>query len=256
MSVTDFVPEPLRGVGRRLLAAAGLLEVFRSLRTKLELELFNRQQNRLTEEQISGIYKRQYHVDADYGLTHSGGSGWKPDSAIKDAHARAVMGTLPGIRKVLVGGCSSGMAVAAFRRLGVDAWGFDISPDLEEIVMPEVRDFVCRGSMLAMPFGPADGFDCLVTTDVLEHVQLKNIERMTDEIGRLDCRWMAHIINHTSMQPDHMTLKPLSWWAVRLSRYYVLRSDLRAPESGDPGIYGLNGDPLHIFTFWERRRKE
>jgi hypothetical protein len=144
------------------------------------------------------------------------------------------------------------MAVAAFRKLGIDAWGFDISSDLDEIAIPEAKPYMRMGSMLDIPFGPEDCFDCLVTTDVLEHVQLKYIDRMFHELARLDCRWMAHIINHASMQPDHMTLKPLKWWAGKAARYYTLRTDIHAKETGNPRVYGLNGDPLHVFTFWER----
>lgn len=250
----QIIPGPLRAAGRSLLNALGLLQWFREGRARLERDLFTLRQNRLTESEIDAIYGELYHEKANYGREDAGDSGWEPDSVIKAAHAAAVLEALPGARKILVGGCSSGMAVLAFRNAGADAWGFDISADLDKMVLPEARPFVRRGSMLDMPFGPEDAFDCLVTTDVLEHVQMKNVGRMMAEMGRLNCRWMAHLINHTSMQPDHMTLKPLSWWARKAAPYYRLLPDLRARETGNPRIYGLNGDPLHVFTFWERVR--
>ncbi len=49
-----------------------------------------------------------------------------------------------------------------------------------------------------------------------------------------------------------MTLKPLKWWAKQVQPYYRFRSDLHTPETGNLRIYGLNGDPLHVYTFFER----
>lgn len=253
MSSTDFIPEGLRRAGRKLLAAAGLLEFFRSARERMDREIFNWKQNRLTQDEVDAIYRLKYHDNANYGPRVQADSGWEPDSVMKAAQAKAVMAVLPGVKKVLVGGCSSGMAVAAFRNIGVDAWGYDVSPDLEKMVIPEVKAYVRRGSMLSMPYTRQDGFDCLLTTDVLEHIQLKNIDRLLSELRRLEFHWMAHIINHTSIQPDHMTLKPLSWWEAKFRGQYNLRKDLHAMDTGNPRIYGLNGDPRHVFTFWEKR---
>lgn len=248
----QIIPDSFRVAGRLLLDTLGLLQRFRDVRARLEREIFTLRQNRLTPSEIDSIYSEVYHLRANYGLASGTDTGWETDEAIKMAHAGAIIGALPGVRKVLVGGCSSGMGVAAFRRLGVEAWGFELSPDLDKIVLPEVKDFVRHGSMLKIPFSASDRFDCFVTTDVLEHIQLKHIDKMIDEIAKLGCKWMAHLINHTSIQPDHMTLKPLSWWAGRAGRHYRLRADIRARETGNPRLYGLNGDPLHVYTFWEK----
>ena len=59
---------------------------------------------------------------------------------IKAEHAKAICSVMPQARKVLVGGCSSGMAVRGFRRLGIDAFGYDISPDLEQMALPDVKE--------------------------------------------------------------------------------------------------------------------
>ncbi len=126
-------------------------------------------------------------------------SDWESDEIIKLAHAKAIIQVLPHIKKVLVGGCSSGMGVLAFRKLGLDAYGFEISPDLDRIVIPEVKAHIRPGSMTDIPFAAMDNFDCLVTTDVLEHVQLKSIKRTVGEMVRLNCQYMAHLINHTAM---------------------------------------------------------
>lgn len=214
--------------------------------------MFTQRQNRLSQDQIEAIYFSQYHEKANYGKFEDNNSGWESDAVIKLSHARAILHILPDIKKVLIGGCSSGMGVLAFRQLGIEAWGFDISSDLERIVLPEVRNYVRRGSMTKIPFEENDHFDCFVTTDVLEHVQVKDVKYMFREMNRLNFRWMAHLINHTAIQPDHMTLKPLTWWEKQAYPFYRLRSDLKALDCGNLRIYGLNGDPLHVYTFWER----
>ncbi len=230
-----------------------LLPYVRKIRKKIDLHLYTLRQNRLTPEQIESIYTAQYHERAHYGkFENEEDSGWEPDAVIKLEHAKAIKHILPHIKEVLVGGCSSGMGVFAFRQLDVQAWGFEISPDMDRIVLPEVKVYVRRGSMINIPFDVNDNFDCLVTTDVLEHVQLKDINRAFREMKRLNCKWMVHLINHTDMRPDHMTLKSLKWWVKQAKPYYRLRTDLQAPESCNPRIYGLNGDPRHVYPFWER----
>jgi hypothetical protein len=143
------------------------------------------------------------------------------------------------------------MAVIAFRRLGIDAWGFDVTPDLQNVVLSEARPFVRCGSLTDIPFAANEQFDLLVTTDVLEHVQLRSISRVARECDRLAFPWMAHLINHTAMTPDHMTLMPLRWW-VRQFPSYRLREDIELTRVDDPRIYGLNGDSEHVYTFWQR----
>ncbi len=214
-------------------------------------ELHTWRQNHLTEEEIKEIYRAQYHQGANYGGT-APTVDWESDEVLKAEHAKAILTVLP-VRKVLIGGCSSGMAVIAFRRLGVEAWGFEFSDDLERIVLPEVKPFVRRGSMTDIPFSAADSFEILMSTDVLEHVQIKQMSKMMGEMRRLRVPWMVHMINHIARTPDHMTLKPLSWWEHRfLGIGYKLRRDLRTPVHSNPRIYGLRGDPDHVYTFWER----
>jgi len=226
----------------------GLLPFMR----KIQYDFFSWRKNRLTQSEIDAIYVAQYHQMAGYGESQETSISWESDDIIKLAHARAIIQTLPDIKKLLVGGCSSGMAVLAFRKLGVDAWGFEISPDLDRIVIPEVKAYIRQGSMTDIPFESSDNFDCLVTTDVLEHIQLKDIKRTVSEMARLNSKYMIHLINHTAMTPDHMTLKPLKWWVNQFKPYYRFCSDLDAKETGNIRIYGLNGDPLHVYKFWEK----
>ena len=242
----------LKAVARITIDILGFLPYVRHIQKRIDCYIHTKRQNRLNPEEIETIYTTQYHKKHHYGRFDVDDSGWEPDAVIKLAHARSIMQVLPHIKKVLIGGCSSGMGIFAFRQINVQAYGFEISPDLDRMVLPEVKDYIRSGSMIDIPFDANDNFDCFLTTDVLEHVQLKNINCAFREMARINCTWMVHLINHTDIRPDHMTLKPLKWWAKQASPYYRLRSDLQAPVSDNPRIYGLNGDPLHVYTFWER----
>jgi len=237
--------EPARRARRFLYVYSGL--------RRLHCEWHTIRQNKLTEPEIEAIYDALYHGKSGYGSSHiPEGSGWRSDEDVKRAHAKALLEAWP-MKKILVGGCSTGMGVLALRELGADAWGFDIAPDLDDIVRSEVRAYVRRGTMTRMPFGPEDAFEALVTTDVLEHVQVRHLGEMFAELRRLGFRRMAHLINHTQISPDHMTLKPISWWERRMRAHgFALRKDIRTKVSDDKRIYGLNGDPEHVYTFWER----
>jgi hypothetical protein len=232
---------------RSILTQAGLIDAFEAVRR----ELFTQRKNLLSLEQIDAIYRRQYHESSNYGIDQPTAE-WESDETIKTAHARAILEVLPQLRKVVIGGCSSGMAVRALRRVGVDAHGFDISPDLEAMVLPDVRSYVREGSLTSIPFSRHYRFDALITTDVLEHVQLRYMPLAVREIAKLQAPYMVHMINHVSRSHDHMTLRPLAWWVKQFAKYYRLRSDLNARVLDNPRIYGLNGDPQHVFTFWER----
>src|SRR5258708_20837078 len=96
-------------------------------------------------------------------------------------------------------------------------------------------------------------FEFLMATEVLEHVQIRQISKRREEMRGLKVPWMAHMINPIARPPDHMPLKPLSWWEQRLLEIgYKLRRDLRTPVQSNRRLYGLCGDPDHVYTFWER----
>lgn len=175
---------------------------------------------------------------------------WEPNEVMKDAQISAVMKVF-SFRKALVGGYTSGMEVLAFRNHEVEAYGFDISNDLYEKAIPQIKDYLRIGTFFSIPYGKDDDFDCLFSVDVLEHVRLKGISLMQAEIDRIGVSRMVHLINHTRTSDDHMTLKSMKWWEKKFNKIGFRKLDIQAPESGNSRIYGLNGDPAHVFTFWE-----
>jgi len=201
-------------------------------------------------QNIKPPIKLEELYDANYLSKH--GYDDAADLRLKEFHAREICRLL-NPRKVLVAGCARGNAVLAFRHLGVEAWGFDIIPGDWPPDHP-LRPYIKLGNILNIPYSRADGFDTLVCTDVFEHLYLRDIPRMINEIYRLGPDWLALIINHDGLSPGHVTLKPLTWWARQLQGRYELAPDLRTALV--PGIYGLDpaaGRPR--FTFWRKCRQ-
>lgn len=204
---------------------------------------------RLTEADVASLYARSYHEERGYTAASD------HEREIKDAHAEFIVRNT-GARKVLVAGCSAGDLLLSLEQRGVEAWGFDISPDLDTLCIPSVRGRVRCGSMTDIPYGPTDGFDALVAVDVFEHVPHRSIQPMVRELDRLGAPHLITLIDHVSLRdPGHVTLMPLPWWRLQLRRAYELRSEQRVRREGLPAVYGLDpSSRTHVLRVWDRAR--
>lgn len=77
---------------------------------------------------------------------------------------------------VLDWGAARGFLVKALRRLGVHAWGYDISEWAVENCDPEVKGFVST----KLQFNSALGYDHVILKDVGEHFTVPDLIRATD----------------------------------------------------------------------------
>jgi len=226
----------LRKYGRITLEKMGLLELF--------LDIFTFYRNIRPLSRLDNIYDCNYISNYGYDSAE--------DLRLKESQAREISRLLSP-RKVLVAGCAQGNAVLAFHHLGIEAWGFDIIPS----ALPEdhfLRTYIKQGSILNIPFSREDHFDTFVCTDVFEHIYLKDIPQMVNEIYRIGADSLALIINHDGLYKGHVTLKPLKWWARQFDGKYRLSDKIKTPLV--PGTYGF--DPAcgrNHFTFWERWNK-
>ncbi len=223
----------VRKITRGVLEKFGLIEVF--------FDIYTWYQNIRPLENINQVYNPEY-------IKNHGYCGDR-DLQTKGFHAREIARLLSP-QKVLVAGCAEGNAVRAFHDLDIEAWGFDIIPSILEDNDP-LRKFLKIGSMSSIPFSSADNFDVFVCTDVFEHIYLKDIPIMIDEIYRLGVDWLALIISHDSISLGHVTLKSLKWYKKQFEGKYQL-----IPETKTmcyPGVYGLDPDVSRSrFSFWKR----
>lgn len=222
-----------RKLGRSILEKTSLLGFF--------FDLISWRRNMWSERKLISIYNREYVSNHGYNT--------EEDYRIKEAHAREIIRLL-NPRKVLIAGCALGNAVLAFRKQGIEAYGFDIIPNLLDMCRSEIKPYIREGSILAIPFNREEDFDVFVCTDVFEHIQIKNIPKMVDEIYRIGVIWIATIICHDGLSPGHVTLKPLSWWERQFKGKFTLCRDIKTDIF--PGIYGLDPAKKAKFTFWRR----
>jgi len=151
--------------------------------------------------------------------------------------------------KALDAGCSAGETVRQLRARGIDAWGFDLCLDLNEIAYPEVRDVLRVGSVTEMPFTPEDGFDTLLALDLFEHIPEHRVPEMVLEIERLHVtQVVAHIALCEFQYPGHQTLRPLSWWDRQMAKSFRRIS----PETAGDVAAAFQGDPSRSLRSYER----
>ena len=132
--------------------------------------------------------------------------------------ATLVKAVFPDHGKLLDAGCAGGAEVLAFRRECVDAWGFDICPDLLDVAYAEVQPFVRIGRMDHVPYSAADGFRTLVSYDVLEHVPIDCVQRFPDELRRLGIQQVACVIANDTISDGHITVQDTAFWVELFAR--------------------------------------
>jgi len=130
--------------------------------------------------------------------------------------ARALSDQVLGVcgpGRVLDAGCGMGLLVRTLLSRGIDAVGMDVAPACVSAGNDAAPGRFVEGSALALPF--ADGsFETVISTDVLEHLEERDIERAIAEMMRVARR---SIFVRVSTEPDrdatwHLTVKPREWW--------------------------------------------
>lgn len=175
---------------------------------------------------------------AEHLSNYSRVGGFRPEIGRPDlfAHWVAGLGTLGSPTpppKVLEVGCAAGDAVAAMRRLGLDAYGLDVSSYILDRAGADVRSYLGHGDLTRIlgnefvtRLAP---FDFIVSKDVLEHVEYREIHFVLADCGRL-CAQQAHIVNtgqHDYQAWDgdttHRIRENLDWW-IRTAEVLGLRA--------------------------------
>jgi uridylate kinase len=94
-------------------------------------------------------------------------------------------------KKCLDVGCGTGIMVKILRRLGVDAYGVEISDDALKLADKSIVPFLQKADILKLPFDK-DEFDLVVTFDVLEHVDRIKINKAINETIRVSKKLILH----------------------------------------------------------------
>jgi SAM-dependent methyltransferase len=174
--------------------------------------LRNRPLSREEKQLVRAFYSGGYHDKWEYTTRHP----WH--RLIADYRAELTRTVFQDTGKVLDGGCAGGEELVALRKLGIEAWGFDMAPDLHEFVYTDAAPFVRIGPMNAIPYSPADGFKTFVSYDVFEHVPVDALERLPDELVRLGITQVACIVSADTESPGHITIQDTAWYEQLFAR--------------------------------------
>ncbi|MFT7536720.1 MAG: SAM-dependent methyltransferase [Hyphomicrobiaceae bacterium] len=196
----------------------------------------------ITDQELVKLYSGEYHKRMNLAVDSDFETNFKKHLLDQVLHL-----VEPG--KVLDAGCSAGESVRQLRTRGIDAWGFDLCPDLSEVAYPEVRDVLRVGSVTKMPFDAIDGFDTLLALDLFEHIPEHRIPEMVAEIERLNVKHVvAHIALCEFQYPGHLTLRPLSWWDRQMGPSFRRIT----PETAGRAATAFKADPSRNLRIYER----
>jgi len=140
-------------------------------------------------------------------------------------------------------GCGPGWSVVAFLMRGKMCQGVESCKYLfdNELRILAGSEIVKQASIVDIPC-PVSSFDMVFCTDVLEHVQEKNVDKAISELVRISKKYIFCTISSWKAQmfPElelHQTVKPREWWEEKFSHYKLKKLDSSGMEvSGGPAF--------------------
>ena len=163
-----------------------------------------------------------------------------------------------GCKTALDAGCGVGNIVRGFLRVGVDAWGFDISHYVVENCDPEIRGRILWGNLVEAETLPKRRYDLVIGYDLLEHVP--NPEASVKNLCNLSRKWIHAKVpdlrgldkeESAKFDPTHITGRSIEWWIHRFEEngfilvfdegYSILKWDqeFALGPTGAPDLHGL-----------------
>jgi SAM-dependent methyltransferase len=170
-----------------------------------------------------GLDFGSYYYAYDCGEPYERSERWL--GFFDEIAARIVSDLAPG--SVLDAGCALGMLVEALRKLGVEAYGVDISEFAIEQADPSIRDHVWQAS-LTDPLPRR--YDLVTCIEVVEHVPGPDAERVIDNLCAASDRILFSSSPFDYGEPTHVNVKQPDQWAEAFARRGFFR-DLDADMS-------------------------
>ncbi|KAF2081170.1 class I SAM-dependent methyltransferase [Flavobacterium sharifuzzamanii] len=133
-------------------------------------------------------------------------------------------------KNVLDAGCGSGDVVRHLLSKGYNARGIELSGSVLKDFANDLlkKGIVQQGSLMKLPFKD-DEFDVIFSSEVLEHIDEKDIPKVIEEFSRV-CSGVVFLT--ISLRPSsnfnkyHINLKPRVWWEnVFLQHSFVKDTD-------------------------------
>jgi len=128
-------------------------------------------------------------------------------------------------KSILDFGCAKGFLVKAFRILGREAMGTDISEYAITNCDPAVKDYCDFPHMVLGKWSNHEYFDYCIAKDVLEHIPELEMQSTLISIRRQSHTLFAviplgkdgrYIAEPNNCDVSHVTCKPIDWWVNQL----------------------------------------
>jgi len=153
---------------------------------------------------------------------------WIPELTIPMAHHIAQKLTIHEGQSVLDFGCAKGYVVKAFRLLGIEAYGVDVSDYAVSQAPQDTRDFVrLVGYDDPIPLlnAKASRYSWIIAKDVLEHISYEALPGLLKRLHAA-CQDMfvivplgdgkRFVVPAYEMDKTHIIREELGWWKARL----------------------------------------
>ena len=176
----------------------------------------------MTKEPYSEDY---FENGEESGLSLYTNYRWLPELTIPLAF-RLIEGLgLTRENTILDLGCAKGFLVRAFRMLGRQAYGADISEYALDHAPPEVKQYLFRinsDGIIPAPDGP---YDWLVAKDTAEHISYDELDAWLKQLTAICCyAFLAiplgengrYVIPAYEQDVSHVIREPLDWWRAKL----------------------------------------
>jgi len=141
-------------------------------------------------------------------------------------------------------GCGTGRFVYWARRLGIEAWGVDISSYALSQTNSEIKEYLKKGDATKkIPFRD-NSFELVVSISLLEHIPESKLALVFGECQRVSKKLILHkIFTKTRFQPPvddptHITVKSLTWWH-RFFRKLKIKESSKFLPKWEPGLFLL-----------------
>lgn len=117
-------------------------------------------------------------------------------------------------------GCGTGLLVYYLRKMGVDAYGVDVSNYAVSKAYPSISRCLLSGSILKLPYSKKS-FDVVTSFNVLEHLPKEQIPKALAECNRVKIHYCLHKVYTTENRwmekfhggdISHISVFPREWW--------------------------------------------
>lgn len=140
---------------------------------------------------------------------------WIPELTIPLAY-RMIKGLeIKETDKVLDFGCAMGYLVKAFRLLGIDAWGYDISKYAIDNAPVDIQDYMFHSEAWR-----SRRWDWIICKDVLEHIPYNQIDSVIK--GIRSCAYNIFVVVPRAASGNMCYVEPL----YELDKTHIIREDV------------------------------